>query len=176
MDALGRTEARRQPLLGWRAWAVRSQSVPRGHPLFPVRFSLLPVTRPRPLEEWPSMDPLLASCRVGEDHAAPDSGCRCGIYAFRNSDDLMDQVEERGDPGVLGTVALWGKVVVGTRGYRAQYAYPQCLWVARGLRPHLSNESVISGLRRYGVPVNEWGVKRRRGYRRGDRDNPDRAP
>jgi hypothetical protein len=121
-----------------------------------LRFSLVPLTRPEVLEEWPSLSPLQASCRTGEDHEAPDSGCRCGIYAFPSSDDLMDQVDEHPSPGVIGTVALWGKIVVGTRGHRAQYAYPQCLWVVKGLQPHLPNERVIAGLGRYGVPIDEW--------------------
>jgi hypothetical protein len=32
-------------------------------------------------------------------------------------------------PTVIGSVTLWGRVVVGTRGWRAQFAYPRRLIV-----------------------------------------------
>lgn len=51
---------------------------------------------------------------------APRVGCSCGIYALKNPDELT---------GVFGEVSLWGRVVQGSKGYRAQFAYPRKLWV-----------------------------------------------
>jgi hypothetical protein len=50
-----------------------------------------------------------------------------GIYAAKSRTGALKSVA--GWPsGVYGTVALWGNVIEHSRGYRAQFAYPQHLW------------------------------------------------
>jgi hypothetical protein len=59
----------------------------------------------------------------------PPGGTRygAGIYAAKTKAGALKSVA--GWPSaVYGTVALWGVVVEHSRGYRAQYAYPQHLW------------------------------------------------
>lgn len=51
---------------------------------------------------------------------APKVGCSCGIYGLKTPDRWR---------GVFGEVSLWGRVIHGERGYRAQFAYPKRLWV-----------------------------------------------
>lgn len=53
---------------------------------------------------------------------APAQGCDCGIYALKDF---------CGVGLVFGQVSLWGRVIEGERGYRAQYAYPKRLWVTQ---------------------------------------------
>jgi hypothetical protein len=75
-----------------------------------------------------------------DPHEAPDEVCTCGIYAATT--------EKHVPPGanVYGKVKLWGKVVPGETGYRAQYAYPSEFRVAAELE---DNET----LRAFGVPI-----------------------
>lgn len=59
--------------------------------------------------------------------AAPDFDHTCGIYAHREGDAIVDEVLKRGPllgEVVFGEVALWGRVIAGTLGWRAQFAYP----------------------------------------------------
>lgn len=72
-------------------------------------------------------------------HDAPDPGCSCGIYAAETADQL---------PGgqVYGKVKLWGSVIPGERGYRAQYAYPSEFRV----HPSLANNRTLKA---FGVPI-----------------------
>lgn len=68
--------------------------------------------------------------RVVEDtHIAPEPSCKCGIYATRRVEDCADQLAYG---TVIGKVALWGKIVPGDKGYRAQTAYPVELFVIPG--------------------------------------------
>jgi len=50
---------------------------------------------------------------------------------------------------VAGAVRLWGVVLVHEIGYRAQFAYPECLWCPRNLDPVLMME--LEGT--YGIPA-----------------------
>ena len=54
-------------------------------------------------------------------NTSPVEGCSCGIYAKRHPIDVTQKV--------VGTVKLWGKVIVGTEGYRAQFGYPHQVYV-----------------------------------------------
>lgn len=65
-------------------------------------------------------------------HASPYERCTCGIYA-------VDSIEQlhlnylHSTPDVVGTVSLWGRVIIAEHGYRAQYAYPVSLFVRDGI-------------------------------------------
>lgn len=62
-------------------------------------------------------------------------------------------VQPKIGPDVIGTVSLWGKVIVTERGYRAQYAYPKELFIGAALDPYLERTFVAAGLERYGIRV-----------------------
>jgi hypothetical protein len=77
---------------------------------------------------------------VCESHSAPDKDCTCGIYAA---------MTEKGVPqggNVYGKVKLWGKIVPGEKGYRAQFAYPSEFRVSSNLAEHPE-------LLAFGVPI-----------------------
>lgn len=80
----------------------------------------------------------------------PGEHCTCGIYAL----DSRKAVEQSYSShlNVIGEVYLWGKVVEGERGYRAQYAYPKNFEVRSG---HVNEEM----LAQYGVPVERPALK-----------------
>jgi hypothetical protein len=72
-------------------------------------------------------------------HAAPHANCTCGIYAGRSLGDCPS-----GD--VLGKVKLWGTLVPGEKGSRAEFAYPSELHVPS----KLANDPALLA---YGVPI-----------------------
>lgn len=87
---------------------------------------------------WPPLRRLEASCleprpwgamgrlrRPPPTHPAPHVDCECGIWGLASPEALLREHAAR--EYVYGVVALWGAVVVGQRGWRAQYAYPQAL-------------------------------------------------
>ena len=91
-----------EPVLGYRAWRLDSRGL----------HSLGVQAR------W-SRRTLVADCpRVGRrrDHAAPVADCRCGIYA------LHEPPLSLGDELVWGAVALDGRVLLYTKGIRAERA------------------------------------------------------
>lgn len=91
--------------------------------------SLIPQQRWRPRVVQVASCPYLGSGYSYYHLRAKDMGilrnCMCGFYAYRSP---YETQLERYTHQVFGAVALWGKVIVGTKGYRAQYAYP--LWLA----------------------------------------------
>ena len=89
---------------------------------------------------------MVALCRLEERsywplrrwvpaHAAPDEGCRCGIYAAATAAQaaasVTDPARLRDDivHHVIGRVSLWGTVVECEHGWRAERAYPASLVV-----------------------------------------------
>ncbi|MGZ8687589.1 MAG: hypothetical protein ACXWZP_04105 [Gaiellaceae bacterium] len=103
-----------EPVLAWRTWTLAGSadgSQVRLLPLFGER---------RP---WPVLEPARASCSRRRRHSVPGIDCSCGLYATHG----LDALRRSRDPAVLGTVALWGRIVEHAAGFRAEYAYPQRL-------------------------------------------------
>lgn len=57
-------------------------------------------------------------------HQSPSESCKCGIYAAHTPDQCAGYGKY-----VLGRVNLWGTVIPGEKGYRAEFAYPSELFV-----------------------------------------------
>ena len=120
-----------EPIVAWRAWGLGLG--PDGRPeLRPVIYSG---------ESWPARTSARATCpphgRPG--HLAPERECTCGLYAVDGLD-RIPTITGR-DVTVIGSVALWGRVLEHDAGYRAELGYPQRLrlvcgscWAAGRLR------------------------------------------
>lgn len=103
-----------EPINAWRTWTLAGSR--RGD-----EVHLLPIAGDgRP---WPARTPASASCTRHRSHRRPEPNCTCGFYAMHGPDPLR----RTRDPAVLGTVALWGRVVEHALGFRAELAYPQRL-------------------------------------------------
>jgi hypothetical protein len=108
---VGRLLTIAEPVEGWRGWRL---AVDRGRPV------LIPLGRGK---AWPGRRPLVAQCWRRRRHHAPVVACTCGIYAVPD----RAQLRHARSPAVVGPVALWGRVVVHTSGWRAELGYPQRL-------------------------------------------------
>jgi hypothetical protein len=137
-----------EPIEGWRAWRLRRNE---GDDL-----RIAPTT-PRP--DWEPGVPMHARCSGSHErmymvfnpeleaqHRSPEPGCTCGIHAMKEPLRLRRSRPGK-TAGVIGTVAMWGRVIEHTKGWRAEYAYPArlrlicvwCLWNGRlpGLPHHV---------------------------------------
>jgi hypothetical protein len=69
------------------------------------------------------------------DDPTPAEGCKCGFWGLAEVNEIyaqfgtriMKKVKPDSERYVYGTIALWGRVQTGTKGWRAQYAYPLAL-------------------------------------------------
>jgi len=117
-------------------------------------------------EVWPEREAREAEClSEGKPRHRPKTlvpvwGCHCGFYALRAEPftrflwDVM-HADSSGARLILGTVALWGRIVTHQDGYRAQYACPlQCFAEMRGgvFKP-LAWLTADALKRRYGVMI-----------------------
>jgi hypothetical protein len=101
--------------------------------------------------------------RRRSEHAPPEGGCGCGIYATREPEEAAFYLQERGwgdalsVQRVIGTVSLWGRVTECKRGWRASHAYPQTIYVPATRDPEPfgaePGHEVALALTDYGVPV-----------------------
>jgi hypothetical protein len=105
-----------EPIVGHRCWGL-AKTIGGGIFLCSGRVTL-----------WPGDRPLEAECPRA--HTSPDSGCSCGIYALAESEPWPYYSFEGPTYPVWGEVLLWGVVVQGSQGYRAQFAYPKALNLA----------------------------------------------
>lgn len=156
-----------EPIVAWRVWTVGSYKRHGG--VVEPRLSSLGVD----IAAWP-LRSREAICRAGL-HDAPWPSCQCGFWGLRSQevaearrlDSLQFAVFTRfhhhtwylQHPSlslpelpeiplfVVGTVALWGRVLECEHGWRAQYAYPRSLTV-------YGDEETAEALgAAYGVPV-----------------------
>lgn len=56
-------------------------------------------------------------------------GCQCGIYIVDSAQQCSWYMTQ-GDTTVLCEIAIWGQVIIGDKGARGQYAYPQKIFCA----------------------------------------------
>jgi hypothetical protein len=146
-----------EPVIGWRLWlaieagdGVRLRSIFHETEWVPgeaVRAECLATRRP-----W--------SLRPRSNHAAPQAGCRCGIYAGE-PELLIEYLHSERSRCVFGRVQLWGTVIACEHGWRGECAYPSHLYVpaaaaAAGARKPAADE-VAAALAVYGVPVEATG-------------------
>lgn len=104
---------------------------------------------------WPFETKLSAFCLAddpwgnsGIKHTAPISDCDCGIYALKKVPDEHELLPWEED-SILGLVFIWGKVIEGSKGYRAQFSKPAAI-----LQDDRMN-IVTSLSKNYSVPVVE---------------------
>jgi hypothetical protein len=92
--------------------------------------------------EWPTNSHVTSSCIhptnyvVGEyglrpkthKYGAPQKNCTCGIYALSEwPEGNIKKVRPWPSDAVTGVILGWGHVVMGSKGFRAQYAKPIAL-------------------------------------------------
>jgi hypothetical protein len=110
-----------EPMLGWRSWRIhegvlgsvaQSDHIWKTTPQRAYCLAGIPAS-------WAEFLP---------SHEAPHMGCACGYYATKTYLQLREQMPTyRYDFFVIGVVAMWGRVIDYTRGYRAEYAHPLLL-------------------------------------------------
>ena len=111
-----------EAIVAWRAWTLAGSRDGSEARLLPIAGDGRP---------WPLLQPARASCRRHRG-PVPDLWCTCGLHAVHDPDILR----RTRDPAVIGSVALWGRVVEHANGFRAELGYPQrlrlacmiCLW------------------------------------------------
>jgi hypothetical protein len=127
-----------EPIVAWRTWNL---AITRGGP------RLLPVGDHR--KPWRPRERTRAVCGRHRFHRAPDPACTCGVHASKG----LGLLQRTRGPAILGTVALWGRVIEHELGYRGSFGYPQrlrlvcpiCFW-QRG--PGVPAPSVVAFARR----------------------------
>jgi hypothetical protein len=102
------------PCVGWRCWEVAR-----------IEGELRLISHGATI--WPTDGPLVAECGAGRSHSAPAVDCRCGIYALIGE---IPYYSYDGNYRCFGQVELYGSVICGTQGFRAEKARPLCLYLA----------------------------------------------
>lgn len=146
--------------IGWRAWRVpvaEGWELPKLQSVTHTEAIWLPrqvceakcpfVERRATSRRKKALDP--------SNHHVPMETCTCGLYAAISLEQLKrlrynyyDEEANRGHYRVIGSVSLWGKVIPGTQGWKAQYGYPRELFV-----PYEAWKIVEPLRDLYGVPV-----------------------
>ena len=164
---------------GWRIWVAKRHTIRYFDNTWGIRRKR---TGPYLLRSvvsddyWRPRQAMVADCNqtpgyqfdlthLDGDHTAPDPKCKCGFYAvdtlprllevYETWSRLFSRLEIERYPAVLGKVKMWGKVIPGERGWRAQYAYPAELLIVKSVVGDLLNRHlpVYEDLQTYGVPV-----------------------
>jgi len=121
------------PFVGWRCWAIEPND---------DRIILRSITYKC---NWTPEEKMEAKClstfsgeKVFPDrHTVPNRDHGCGIYAVTEKEHALGWLNQYWmsiyqNPKTfraIGNVKLWGNVIKFTRGYLAQYAYPDKIWI-----------------------------------------------
>jgi hypothetical protein len=106
-----------------------------------------------------------ATCSKHEE--PPHQTCSCGIYAASSFDHLfeMGYTKRRGlfavaenELSIAGEVNLWGGLVPGSQGWRAQFAYPKLFLI-----PYTLWKIALPVSEKYGVPYRLYNLERKHG-------------
>jgi hypothetical protein len=100
-------------IIGGRAWKVEFDVGSQSYQLKSATRTFV----------WPKKTWAVATCSV-KGHAPPHEKCSCGLYAAKTRAQLLDMhyhVYDQEDV-VVGEVAMAGKVIPGTQGWRAEKA------------------------------------------------------
>jgi hypothetical protein len=103
-----------EPVVAMRTWWLGWRPNTSAPALLPV------IAGGRP---WPARRPARGVCRRHRRHEVPGADCLCGLHATTDE----ARLRRTRSPGVVGTVAMWGRIVQHERGYRAEMGYPQRL-------------------------------------------------
>jgi len=127
-------------MVGWRAWRIEDTRVgPKLHS--PVVQDFI----------WEPRQVAVALCNEGSGHPIPGPRHGCGLYSAKDKDHLLSMGYHNYD-GVtfhaVGPVSVWGRVIEGTAGWRAQFGYPRELFV-----PYEAWQYAKPLKDAYGVPV-----------------------
>jgi hypothetical protein len=111
-------------VVGWRVWRVL-------HPAEPSRIRLQSLGSGGKMHSvlWTPGKVMEAFC--ANPHTPPHEKCGCGFYAARTREHLLSMHYHSGfdydstlDVLVVGEVAMQGKIIPGTQGWRAQRVRP----------------------------------------------------
>lgn len=110
-------------------------------------------SKPAPPKTLPHRGEWVWQSKPTRHGPAPEERCSCGLYAVRTTNLALG----RSSGDVLGAVSLWGKIVPGQDGWRAEFGYPAEIFAEplrkrRGLRFRPCDPRRDS-LEQYGVPV-----------------------
>lgn len=84
--------------------------------------SLKPIARGQELHSYvPDGRRFQAQCACGLYHPVPDPKCSCGFWAYNHPSWIIDRWVGIDMFEAVSTVLLTGRIVVGERGYRAQF-------------------------------------------------------
>ena len=110
-----------EPVRGWRVWRlVRIRG----------RLALRSLTHD---SVWMPDESMHATCgRSSSGHRSPGEGCTCGLYATSTPEALARAGVFNPGTGVVGAIAMWGRVVEHGRGARSEFAYPARLRLVCG--------------------------------------------
>lgn len=140
-----------EPAVGYRAWRVGADGL-----LHSVTMSAV----------WEPDKPYEAECGSGREHECPDPKCTCGCYAAATFNRLFSMGYAAGGYGwygegtrqtvIVGTVSMWGIIIPGQHGWRAQYAYPKKLLI-----PYSAYKLLVPLKEKYGVPAQLFNALRK---------------
>lgn len=119
-------------LTAWRAWAIVNEGGWRLKAL-----GMNGVWEPKKVMEAEcqkssshlSLSSAFAPKTSNGKHPAPSFNCSCGIWSFKELNDLVAAIGNTYEIKVLGQVSLWGRVIETENGFRAEKAYPKELWL-----------------------------------------------
>lgn len=108
-------------VFGWRAWIVHGEGNE-------VRLGSVTHSKYR----WPPKTFMLAECPMHGIEDIPAQNHSCGLYAAKTREHLLSMTYHRYDEVenvIIGEVAMSGRVIPGTQGWRAQRGRVHKLYV-----------------------------------------------
>lgn len=126
-----------EPVVAYRYWSMNS-GINMGEEhgiLYSLGWSPFPWKPEEPQEAYHiKLESILGayfpSHTIDSCPGARSTGHKCGFYGIKEKW-YCDSIQQRSNEIISGQVYLWGLIVEHESGYRAQFAYPKCLYLDR---------------------------------------------
>lgn len=143
----GPTLAVGRSLQGWREWSVTPDGLRGARGRLWVPGVNTAECHGRYAVMLRVLDDMLGSAGLATPGHTVEPWCTCGLYSWRRPDRIGHR------PGrVAGVVEMWGRVLVGEHGYRAQHARVVAISGPRRGRAGRAVTAAQDAAERYGVP------------------------
>lgn len=135
-------------VIGFRHWKANPHTYGLDGPVSRVRW---PAESPLEAEHKNLWHNHIPKCEP-DPHESPCASCGCGLYAYHTLEDALENYGQH-SLSIVGAAAFWGKIIVHTAGFKAQYGRILALSDERE-REDLFWFSILEGVvEKYGIPV-----------------------
>jgi hypothetical protein len=139
-----------EPVVGYRSWRVSDKSYLLHSAI--IHSCTWPTDASLEATCWDTQHRHYANDDIPLVHESPHTWCTCGVHGFHDVEDALDYGGH--SRAVVGAVMAWGKIMVHTLGFKAQYMRPLAFIEHKSKLERIERKDMIEQMvAKYSLPL-----------------------